>query len=288
MSSLISAVPSTAVTAALLERLSDRPSRLRANINLTRELAITSFKLKYAGSVLGYVWSLVKPLMLFGMMYLIFAQFLLKGRTASGENFPVELLIGIVVWTFFADATTTALQAVVTNGDMLRKARFPRWILVAAASLSAVITLTVNLVLVLALGLPLHWYSVGWQTLLLAPLLVELFALSLGIGLLLSALYVYYRDLGHIWEILLQLLFYASAIVFPFSLIPVPYQPLVALIPTAQIVEDMRRAIVSTAIPWSSDVLGLKAAVPVAAAFLTIAIGAVVFDRLSRRFGERL
>ncbi len=91
------------------------PSAFQRNLNLTRELAVTAFKLRYAGSVLGYVWSLIKPLMMFGMLYLVFAFFLLRDRTNSGENFPVQLLVGIVVWTFFADATLTSLYSIVAS-----------------------------------------------------------------------------------------------------------------------------------------------------------------------------
>jgi ABC-2 type transport system permease protein len=167
---------------------------MHSNLTLTLALALASFKLKYAGSVLGYLWSLVKPLLLFGMMYVVFALFLLRGRTPSGENFPVELLFGIVIWTFFADATSTSLLAIVNNGDMIKKAYFPRWILVVAAELSSLMTLLVNVALVLAVGIPLHWFTFGPQSLLLIPLFLELFVVAMGAGLLLSALYVYARD----------------------------------------------------------------------------------------------
>ena len=265
-----------------------RPSAFRANLNLTRELAVTTFKLKYTGSVLGYAWSLVKPLLIFGMTYLVFAVFLLRGRTRPGENFPVELLLGIVVWTFFADATVSAVGAIAGNAHIVRKAYFPRWILVVAATLSATMTLAVNLALMLAIGLPLGWFHVGLQTLMLPLLFVELYVLVAGIGLLLSALFVFYRDLGHVWEITLQLLFYASAIVFPFSLIPSRFRELIAFNPMAQIIEDMRRALVTKVIPWSSDVLGSLVIVPVAVVCLVFVVGLAVFLRSSPKFGEAL
>jgi ABC-2 type transport system permease protein len=261
---------------------------LCSNLNLTRELAVTSFKLKYTGSVLGYLWSLAKPLMIFGMMYLVFALFLLRGRTAAGENFPVQLLVGVVVWTFFADATSTAIQSITSNGHMILKAYFPRWILVVAATLSAAMTFVVNMLLILAVGLPLHWFQVGWQSLAFPLLLLELYVLVLGVAMLLSALFVFYRDLGHIWEILLQLLFYGSVIVFPFTLIPVRFQAWVALNPMAQIVEDVRRALVSTQIPWTASILGFKFIIPILGVFLVLGVGALTFRTLSPRFGEAL
>ncbi|MHB8717873.1 MAG: ABC transporter permease [Candidatus Dormibacteria bacterium] len=260
----------------------------RANWNLTRELAITNFKLKYTGSILGYAWSLVKPFLLFGTTYVVFVGFLLRGRTSSAENFPVELLIGIVLWTFFADATGSCLTAIVANGHMLRKTYFPRWIPVVASTLSAALTLTINLTLVVVIGLPLHWYHLGLQTLALPGLIAEMYLLAVGLGLSLSALFVFFRDLGHMWEILLQLLFYGSAIIFPFSLVPDRFRVMIALNPVAQMVEDARRALVSTAIPWSGQILGDLAAVPPLLVFTALAIGTLIFRRLSPTFAESL
>jgi ABC-2 type transport system permease protein len=267
---------------------SPRVSAFQANLNLTRELAVTAFKLKYTGSVLGYAWSLFKPLLMFGMTYLVFAVFLLRGRTSGNENFPVQLLLGIVIWTFFGDATISAVNAIAGNGHMIRKAYFPRWIPVIASTMSAAMTLVVNLGLMLAIGLPLGWFHVGVETLLLPLLFIELYILVVGIGLLLSGLFVFYRDLGHIWEITLQLLFYGSAIVFPFTLIPARFRTLVALNPAAQIIEDMRRAVVTTATPWSAEVLGPWAPVPILTVFAVLALGIVVFRRLTPRFGEAI
>jgi ABC-2 type transport system permease protein len=267
---------------------SARPSTLRSNVNLTRELAFTAFKLKYTGSVLGYAWSLIKPLLIFGMTYLVFVVLLLRGRTSGSQNFPVQLLVGIVVWTFFADATGSAVSAVVGNGHMVRKAYFPRWILVLSSTLSAAITLIVNMLLVFAIGLPLGWFHLGMYSLILPLLFVELYVLVLGIGLLLSALFVFYRDLGHIWEIAVQLLFYGSAIVFPLTLIPLRLRSLVAFNPAAQIIEDMRRSVVSTAIPWSYDILGWLVIVPIAAVIAIWGVGLFTFSRLTATFAEAL
>ena len=226
--------------------------------------------------------------MVFGMMYVVFALFLLRGRTSAAENFPVELLVGIVVWTFFADATVTSLSSIVANGDMVRKAYFPRWILVAAATLSAAMTLLVNMALVIGVGLALNWFHFGLPTLIVIPILVELYVVSVGVGLLLAATFVFYRDLSHVWEIGLQFLFYASAIVFPLSLVPSRYLGLVALNPMAQMIEDLRRALVSPSIQWSASLLGGLLVVPIALSVICLLAGVLTFRRLSPRFGERV
>ena len=284
----VQTVKSTAETLAALARPAGRARPVKSNLQLTRQLAVASFKLKYAGSALGYVWSLMRPLLLFGMLYLVFALFLLRGRTAAGENFPVELLVGIVAWTFFAEATATSVSSVVANADMLKKARFPRSILVVSSVLSAVMTLTVNFALVLILGLIFGWYAIGWQTLMVPVLLLELILLATGAGLLLGAVFVYFRDIGYTWEIALQLLFYASAIIFPLTLVPAAYRWIVVVNPVAQAVEDLRRALVSAAVPWSTDLLGARLIIPLGIVMLALVVGATVFARLSGRFGDHL
>jgi len=272
----------------LLAPWPEKPSRAQSYLNLTRELAVASFKLRYSGSILGYVWSLIRPVMIFGMLYLVFALFLLKGRTNHAENFPVQLLVGIIAWFFFADATTAALRAVVVNGGMVRKAYFPRWILVLASVLSSAMTFGVNMTLMLVIGLSLHWFALGWQSLLVIPLLLELCALTLGVGLILAALFVYFRDLGHIWDILERFLFFACGVIFPLRLLPKLAQHIAELNPVTQILQDMRRALVSPVIPWSADIIGTKVVVPIAVAFGSAVVGGWIFQRLSRGFGPRL
>jgi ABC-2 type transport system permease protein len=263
-----------------------QPSAGRINFNLTRELAVTAFKLKYTGSALGYAWSLVKPLLIFGMTYLVFVKVFKAG--GSDKSFPVELLLGVVLWTFFADATGSAVGAIVAGGHMIRKAYFPRWIVVVASTLSATMTLAVNLGLIVVIGLPLGWFHIGLQTLLVPLLFIELYLLVVGAGLLVSSMFVFYRDLGHVWEITLQLLFYASAIVFPISLVGAQFRVLVVINPVAQILEDMRRALITPAIPWSTSLLGPLEIVPCALVCAVLVGGYLVFHRLSPRFAEAL
>lgn len=288
MSVSVQSAPTTAETLARLSRTAPRRADRRGSLRLVTRLAITSFKLRYSSSALGYAWSLVRPLLLFGMLYLVFALFLLRGRTAPGEHFPVQLLVGIVGWTFFAEGTMSAAVSIASNADMLHRARFPRWVLVVAAVLSAAITLAVNAGIVIVVGLVFGWFTLGVQTLWVPLLLLELIALALGLGLVLSAVFVYYRDLGYIWEIALQFLFYASAIVFPLSFVPSGFRWIVTLNPVAQITEDLRRALVTDEIPWSVSTLGARFAVPLASVALSLILGALFFRALSARFGERL
>lgn len=261
---------------------------LARNVNLTRELALTQFKLKYAGSALGYVWSLVKPMMLFGVLYVIFERLM---HTGTGENFPMQLLLGIVVWTFFAETTGAAVSVVASNGSLIKKASFPRPILVIAATVASSMSFLINVVLVMVVGIAFQQMQLGWHSLLAIPLLVELYVLVIGLSLFLSALFVFYRDLGHIWEISVQMLFWGSAIFFTLSGPTVAkYVKIIGLNPMAQIIEDLRHALVTTTVPWTASLLEDQwlIIVPFALVGISLALGMFVFRRLEPRFAEYL
>lgn len=280
----------TATSAEPLVTHSPPPGgRMGRHLNLTRELALTQFKLKYTGSVLGYLWSLLKPMMVFAIMYAVFDRLLHAGRTS--DRFTLQLLIGIVIWTFFSETTVTAVNAIVVNGNLINKASFPRAILVIASSLTALMTFAINLSLIVVIAGAARQLSLGWHSLLALPLLLELYALVIGISLILSALFVFYRDLGHIWEIFTQLLFYGSAVVFPLSRdILHSKVELVALNPVAQIIEDLRHALVTQdpRVPWTATILGRATAVPLLIVLVVLVIGVVLFRRLAPHFSESL
>ena len=274
-----------------LETIPRPASAFQRNINLLRELAVTQFKLKYTGSALGYVWSLVKPAMLFGIMYAVFSRLLRAG--SNTPEFTVQLLFAIVLWTFFTESTMVAINSVVASAGLIRKAYFPRWIIVVASILTALITFLINSALIIIITVPIGHMHLGVRSLAAPLLLVELLMLIIGLSLLLSSLFVYYRDVGHIWEICTLVLFYGSAIVYPFTVFAHKgiYSQLgiiAGLNPLAQIVEDLRHALVTPGVPWMVSVLGGLYAVPVVLSVGTFALGFYVFHRLTPRFAENL
>jgi ABC-2 type transport system permease protein len=269
-----------------LEAIPRPKSTTQRNLNLIRELSITQFKLKYTGSALGYVWSLVKPLMLFGIMYLVFSALLKVGKGVP--EFPIQLLFGIVLWTFFVESTTLAMNAIAGASDLIRKAYFPRWILVVASTGSALLTFAINTLLVVLVTLALGQLHLSWRSLLAPLYYVELATLVLGLSLLLSALFVFFRDLGHIWEILSLVLFYGSGIVFPFTKIPASLQAIAGLNPVAQIVQDIRNALIDPTIHSMAYLIGPLVVIPILITVATFVIGFVVFTRLTPRFAEAL
>lgn len=206
--------PARAIINLELMKLSNIFSR--RNRILLRELVITDFKLRYQGSVLGYVWSLLKPLMLFAIMYVVFVHFLRFG--AGIPHFAVALLLGIVMWTFFTEATSQGMQAIVGRGDLIRKINFPKYIIVVSSTISALINFLLNLVVVLVFMI-FDGVIFTWSAALFPLSILFLYAFSLSLAFLLSALYVKYRDFSHLWEVGLQALFYATPIIYPLQMV---------------------------------------------------------------------
>jgi ABC-2 type transport system permease protein len=273
-----------------LEAIPRPRSVFQRNVNLVRELSITAFKLKYTGSALGYVWSLVKPLMLFGIMLLVFS-ILLKAGQGQWE-FPIQLLVAIVAWTFFTEATTNAMNAIAGSGDLIRKAYFPRWILVASSMTSALLTFTINTALVLIVTFALGQLDLTWLSLLAILYYLELVVLILGLSLLLSSLFVFFRDLGHIWEIVSLVLFYGSAVVIPFQTVWDHSKKLAYLAgvnPLAQIITDLRHVLIQPAkVRSMASFIGPLEVVPILLTIGIFLLGFAVFHRLTPRFAESL
>ena len=181
---------------------------------LLRELVKTDFKLRYQGSMLGMAWSVLKPLMLFAVMYVVFVRFLRFG--AGIPHFAVSLLLAQTLWAFFQEATSQGMQAIVGRGDLLRKLNFPKYIVVVSSTVSALINLVISLFVVLIFMIV---NGVEFRpTILLFPLVVvELYIFALGIAFLLSTMFVRFRDIGHIWDVIMQAWFYATPIIYPLT-----------------------------------------------------------------------
>lgn len=182
----------------------------RRFIELTLTLARSEFKVRYFDSVLGYAWSLVRPLLMFGIIYLFFVKIL---HIARGPHYGVRLLAGIVLWTYFSEATSGCVNCLVTREGLLRKVRFPRMTIPLSVSLTSVFNLSLNFVVVIIFALATgvaptaRWLEV--------PLIAAGFVvLATGVGMLLSALYVRFRDVQPIWDVFLQALFYGSPIMY--------------------------------------------------------------------------
>jgi len=261
----------------------------KRNRVLLRELVVTDFKLRYQGSVLGYAWSLLKPLFLFAIMYVVFG---LLVKLGSIEHYAVYLLLGIVLWTFFSEATNQGLNSILNRGDLIRKISFPKYIIVLSTTISALINLILNLVIVVIFmifnGVELHF-----SALLLPVYILEIYVLALGLAFFLSAVNVKYRDTSHIWEIIMQAAFYATPIIYPL-LIVVEKSELAAKLllmnPVAQAIQDARYVLVTDESITISSLFnnGLYVLIPLTIVVLIFVAGTMYFKKNSKYFAENI
>jgi ABC-2 type transport system permease protein len=184
---------------------------VRRFVELTLTMARTEFKLRYFGSVLGYAWSLIRPLLFFGVIYVVFTQIFNFGNGVP--HYGVYLLTSIVLWTYFGEATSGCVQCLVMRESLLRKVRFPRMVVPLSVSLTALFNLGMNFIAVIIFALA-NGISPRLSWLWLIPIVLGFMVLATGLGMLLSALYVRYRDVQPIWDVTVQLLFYASPVMY--------------------------------------------------------------------------
>jgi ABC-2 type transport system permease protein len=261
---------------------------LRRFAYLTRTLAAQEFKLRFFGSMLGYLWQLMRPLLLFGVLYLVFTRAIRLG--AEAPHFPVVLLTAIVLFTFFAEATTAAVTSVLDRESLVRKIRFPRLVVPSVVVMTALFNLALNLVVVavfiVASGVKVR---VSWLEL---PLLVALLTIfATGIAMLLSALYVRMRDVRPIWDVVMQVIFYGSPIIYVIETVhDAAARHVMMLNPLAAIIEQVRHALIDPGAPTAAAAAGgaARLAIPLGIVFGVFALGFWVFNREAPRIAEDL
>jgi len=258
----------------------------KKNRALLAELVRTDFKLRYQGSVLGYAWSLLRPLLLFLILYIVFVEFLKFGKGIP--HYPVYLLLGIVIWNFFTEMTNHSLGSIVGRGDLIRKIRIPRWIIILSSSVSALISLGLNLIVVVVF-MVVNQVDLLKTSLLLPLIIFEVYILATGLSLFLSALYVKYRDISYIWEVILQAGFYLTPIIYPIALITNDtLQKLIMLNPMAQAIQSARWSAISHETLTSYKVFGggWYSYLPFFVVIAVFISGLLYFKKRSRYFAE--
>ena len=258
-----------------------------------KELVKTNFKLRYQGSYLGVLWSVLQPLMLFTVMYVVFVKFL--KFTDGTPTFPMSLLCGTCLWQFFTESTSMGMRSIVDRGDLLRKIHFPNYIIVAATTMGSMISLAINLGVVILFGFFAHAHYT-WRVITVIPSILQLYAISLGVALLLGSLYVYFRDIGHIWDVILQALFYATPIIYPLSMVQKNPEfswaaDFMMLMPTTQTIMDIRHNLLSPEyVPtiWTVVDNKILCLIPYVLSVLVLWLGVHVFRKYSAKFAEVL
>lgn len=250
-------------------------------------IAVNDFKKAYFGTVLGYFWSLLRPLALFAVLLFVFTRIFRIGSEV--EYYPVLLLFNIVMISFFQEATLGSVASVVNQENLVRKTRFPRLVIPLAVVLTGLFNFGTNLIAVLifiiAFGVPLTW------TWLLFPLIViALFVFTMAVSMLLSALYVRFRDVGIIWSVLVTAIFYATPVLYPIEIVPSQYVDWIMANPLTPIFEQARHWVIDPGAPGAvSAAGGVTGLLPAALIYVAVCLAAViVFRREAPRIAEEL
>ncbi|MBR3137743.1 ABC transporter permease [Candidatus Saccharibacteria bacterium] len=264
----------------------------KGNRVLLKELTKTDFKLRYQGSVLGYLWALLRPLMMFAILYIVFGKLLRFGSDIP--HYPVYLLTGTTLWSFFTECTNQGIQAIVVRGELIRKICFPKYIIVVSATLTAIINLLINLVVIIVFAL-INGVTPSWTWLIVPFVVCELYALSLGISFLLGAINVKYRDITSIWDVCIQALFYAVPIIYPITMIAstnLTAAKIILLNPIAQCIQDIRYLLITSETVTTWNFVGTENPVwkfiPLIIVIIILTWGSWYFRKKSKKFAEEI
>ena len=271
-----------------------RPSAVsgdwRRTVYLSVTLALTELKVRFFDSALGYLWSLMRPLMFFGVLYLVFNQIIRAGDTI--DFYPIVLLMGIVLYTFLSEATGDSVESMVKHEGLIRRVAFPRLVIPLAVTVTAVFNLLMNLIVVF-IFIALSDVGIHWTWLELPFLLALLLAFALGIALLLSVLYVRFRDIKPVWQVVMQAMFYATPILYPIEVVRQHYPeavPYAMCNPLAAINQQIRYAVLDPTAPSAGEAIGgiWRLAIPLAIIAVTFVAGLVCFVRMAPTIAEEL
>jgi ABC-2 type transport system permease protein len=249
-------------------------------------MAATEFRRSYLGTALGYLWSLGRPLMLFGVLLTVFTQAFNLGDRVT--NYPMLLLFNIVLFSFFQEATSQAVTSIVTQESVVRKTQFPRLVIPLSVVLTSVFNLAVNLVVVLVFLL-VSGVSPVWTWLLLPLVLGLLLILTAAVAVLLSALYPRFRDTGIIWGVAATALFYATPVLYPIEIVSGTLRDIISINPLAPLFELARKWVIDPDAAGPVAAGGSLALAVAAAIFVAVCVAAAwVFQREAPRIAEEL
>ncbi|MEA2493051.1 MAG: type transport system permease protein [Thermoleophilaceae bacterium] len=256
---------------------------------LTRTLTLTDFRLKFYGSALGYLWQLMRPLMLFGVLYFVFTHFIKFG--AGVQHYPSALLMGIVLYGFISEAIANSVDSVVAREPLVRKIQFPRLVIPTSVVATSLLNLMLNLIAVFGFMLA-NGVRPNVRWLELPVILLAAVALAGGVAMIVSALFVRYRDVKPITDVVLQVLFYATPIFYPVEKITDLglRHPVMMINPFAPIVQQARHAMIDSNAPSAAAAAGgtLNLMVPVFVILGLVAVGFWIFNREAPRIAEEL
>jgi ABC-2 type transport system permease protein len=259
----------------------------RRALELLYLIAVTDFKRTYFGTVLGYLWSLARPLMLFGVLLAVFTQVFRVGSQVA--HYPVLLLLNVVLFGFFSEATTTAVTSIVGQESVVRKTQFPRLVIPLAVVLTSLFNLGLNLVVVfvfiLAFGV-----APMWTWLLFGVVLALLLVITVAVSMIVASLFPRFRDMAIIWTVASTVLFYATPVLYPIDVVPNTLRDVIVLNPLASIFELARRWVIDPGAPGPAGAAGgfVHLLPGLAIYVLTCVLAVWIFNREAPRIAEEL
>jgi ABC-type polysaccharide/polyol phosphate export permease len=245
-------------------------------------LAKTDFKLRYQGSFLGYIWALLKPLLTFAILNFVFSSIFAQ-RGQGMEHYSLQLLVGILMFNFFSEGTSAGMQSLVGKSQLVTKIYIPRWTIIMASTLNAAMIYVMNLVVVVAFFGWSRFMPSFWAVVLFLLYSILIYVIVLSFALLSAPLFVRFRDLSMIWEVLLQILFYATPVFYSLQLMPPWVQQILLLNPIAFIIHFSKEALINTHFPdiWQNAAFLIAVAV-------FFCIGIFSYRRLAPRVAEEM
>lgn len=250
-------------------------------------MALTDFRKTYFGTVLGYVWSLMRPLMLFAVMLFVFTRILRFGGNVA--YYPVLLLFNLVLFGFFQEATGMSVESVVAQEGIVRKTQFPRLVIPLAVVITGLFNLGLNLIAAFVFIL-VYGVEPTWTWLLLPLIVAPLCVLTCAVSMILSSLFVRFRDVGIIWTVVIAALFYGTPVFYPIEIVPEQYRSIILANPLALIFEQARKWIIDPSAPSAVQVAGgIEGMLPALAIFAIVCVaGWRIFTREAPRIAEAL
>ena len=277
--------------AAALDRIGPAPDQRAGSLRRLWELivimALTDYRRRYAGSVLGYAWTLLRPLMLFAVLYTVFTRVIRFGGTVP--DYAVLLLFNIVLFSFFQDGTSAGLRSFLARGTIMRSLKIPALAVplsaILASSFTFAASLAIAIVWILAYGV-----APTWDWLWLPALVAYLGLITVAVGVYLSVLFVHFRDVGQAWQPIARLLFYASPVLFPFDYIPAGFlRSLAAVNPLSPLFVQSRHWIIDPSAPtWTEASSGFQTVIPFIVTVALCGLAVVGYRRTRARIAERV
>lgn len=251
---------------------------IKAHLELIKEFTIDNFKLKYKNAVVGYLWSVLAPLLMLITLYIVFSIIM----RLDIPHYQLFLLLGVILWNYFSEATTTSMNSLYIYSSIIKKMNFPLYIFIVGSCLSSFLTLTINL-LIFFLMMIIFKVSFHLTAFMFILYLTELLILTVGVSLILSSLHVKYRDIYHIWSILLLMGFWVTPIIYPETWIPLSFRRYCMLNPMARLIKESRNALIYNYIPSLKQLV-----ITFIGTIIVFILGIITFKKRYKKFAEEL